>query len=422
MRLLPLRIAYRYLTGKKSHSAVNIIALVSIAGVAVATAAIICVLSVFNGFKDVLGEKFDTLAPDIVVEQKEGTPFGGTDELCRKIASLPEVASASPSLTDQALVVVGNRETPVMLKGIDPLTFRRNTLIDSLSIAGSSPLEPAPGEEERELTGKLPGILLSLGIAIQVSALEPGQPLMAFVPKREGRINPANPAASLISDSLEIRGIYQTKQAQYDETMAIADITTVRELLQYDEDQATSIEVTLKSGADPSSAEKKISKAIGTGFDVKDRMKQHEMNFRMVEIEKWITFLLLFFILIIASFNIISSLSLLVLEKQDSLAILSALGMRRCEIGSVFGWESALVTIAGAVAGILLGVGAVLLQEHYGLLRLNGDPETLMMASYPVRLLWSDLLWTLLPIGIIGAATALITGKFAKNRIGLKNN
>lgn len=417
MRLLPLRIAFRYLTGKKSHSAVNIIALVSIAGVAVATAAIICVLSVFNGFRDVLDSKFDTLAPDILVERPGGKVFGDVAELCGRIGAIPGVASASPSLTDQALVVYENRETPVLMRGVVPEIHRKTTAIDSLMLEGSAPLLPAPDFDERERTGRLPGVLLSLGIAAQVSAFEPGQPLMAFVPKREGRINPANPAASLLSDSLEIRGIYQARQSDYDETMAIADITTVRELLQYGDDEATAIDVTLKPGADPASVSEKIRKAAGRSFEVKDRMQQHEINFHMVEIEKWITFLLLFFILVIASFNIISSLSMLVLEKQDSLAIMSALGMRRRDVGGVFAWESVLVTLTGATLGILLGIGAVLLQEHFGIIRLNGDPETLMMSQYPVKLLLTDILWTLLPVGVIGVITALITAKFAKSRL-----
>lgn len=412
-KIFPLtaRIAARYLFGRKSHSAVNAIALVSLCGIAVATAAIVCVLSVFNGFRDVLGGKLDNLTPDVEVSLKTGKVFGDCDALAKRIGALPEVAMAQPVLADQALALFGTRELPVILRGVVPATYTRATRIDTLFFDGSEPLEPA-----RAAADPAPASL-AIGTAVQLQVNGLGQRIMIFAPRRQGRINLANPAASFETDSVEVTSIYRSGQKELDENVIITDIGRVRELLQHGPGYATAIEVSLKPGVSSDRGAAAVAAAVGPEYKVKDRFAQHEVNYRMVQIEKYITFLLLVFILIIASFNVVSTLCMLVIEKEDSIRTLDALGLSRRRIGNVFAWESWLVTLSGGAAGIVVGSILCLLQQHFGLIKLNGEADTLIMASYPVSLEWGDLGLTMLPILVIGFCCAMTASGYARRKL-----
>ena len=404
---IPLIIALRYLFGKKSHSAVNAIAIVSVAGVAVATAAVVCVLSVFNGFQTVLTERLDTLSPDIIVTPREGKTVADGDSLAAEISKIKGVAVATPTLTDNALGFYNGRETPITLKGVVAEEYSKVTSIDSLLIAGGTPLNQSEASN--------PG-LLSIGLAYKLSMFDYSHPLMVFAPKRTGRFNPANPAAAFVMDSVYVADVFQSLQDTYDENCVFTDIAFVRDLLLYDR-EATAIEIKASPEANPGRLTDEIATRIGNGYIVKDRLMQQDVNFRMVQIEKWMTFLLLFFILVIASFNIVSTLSMLVLEKQDSMRTMSAIGMHRGQIASVFRWESILVSLFGAAVGLLLGAILCLLQEKFGFITIaNGGVEGTAMA-YPVKLKVTDLLVTLVPIALITAVCACVAGRFAKSRM-----
>lgn len=407
MTSIPFIIALRYLFGKKSHSAVNAIALVSVAGVAVATAAVVCVLSVFNGFQSVLTERLDTLSPDFMVSPREGKTIANGDSLASVIARIKGVAVATPTLTDNALGFYNGRETPVTLKGVVPGQYSEVTDIDSLILAGGTTLQDSQLQNPA---------LLSIGLAYKLSMFDFEQPLMVFAPKRTGRFNPANPAAAFVMDSLFVADVFQSLQDTYDENCIFTDISLVRDLLLYDR-EATAIEIKAAPGANHGALLGEISSKIGSGYIVKDRLMLQEVNFRMVQIEKWMTFLLLFFILVIASFNIISTLSMLVLEKQESMQTMSAIGMNRRRIAAVFRWESVLVSLFGALIGLLLGALLCLLQEKFGFIMIaNGSVDQTPMA-YPVRLEFMDLLITLVPIAFITAICAWVAGSFAKSRM-----
>ena len=305
MKSIPFLIALRYLFGKKSHSAVNAIALVSVAGVAVATAAVVCVLSVFNGFQAILSERLDNLSPDLMVTPREGKTIENGDSLASEIAKIPGIAVATPTLTDNALGFFNGRETPVTLKGVVPDQYSKVTLIDSLRVADGRSIQDA------EVSN---AALISIGLAYKLSIFEYDQPLTVFAPKRTGRFNPANPAAAFVMDSLYVADVFQSLQDEYDENCIFTDISLVRDLLLYDR-QATAIEIKANDGINVSQLLSAVSDRIGDKYVVKDKLMLQEINFRMVQIEKWMTFLLLFFILVIASFNIITTLSMLSLIK-----------------------------------------------------------------------------------------------------------
>lgn len=411
---LTAAIAWRYLLSKKSHGAVGTISTVSLCAMAVATAAIVCVLSVFNGFREVIAEKLDTLAPDVMVTPAKGKTFAEAEKLAARVAAMPGVETATPTLSDNALVICNSQEMPVKLKGVVPADYARVTEVRSLVDADlghylADTVAPA---------GTIPATI-AIGTASRLRAY-PGAGMLVFAPKRLGRVNLANPVSSFITDSLSVTGIYRSDQQEYDEDGVIVPIAEARKLLQYDT-EASAIEIRLRPGQDGARAAAAIGDRLGPAYVVKDRVRQQEMNFRMISIEKWVSFLLLGFILIIASFNLISSLSMLVIEKEKAIGTFSALGLSRRRIGRIFAWESIYVSLAGGLAGIALGLTLCLLQQHFGLITVSGSPETTIVRAYPVKVLAGDVLATLVPVALIGIATAAITAAFAKSRINIRN-
>ncbi len=411
---LTAAIAWRYLLSKKSHGAVGTISTVSLCAMAVATAAIVCVLSVFNGFREVIAEKLDTLAPDVMVTPAKGKTFAEAEKLAARVAAMPGVETATPTLSDNALVICNSQEMPVKLKGVVPADYARVTEVRSLVDADlgrylADTVAPA---------GTIPATI-AIGTASRLRAY-PGAGMLVFAPKRLGRVNLANPVSSFITDSLSVTGIYRSDQQEYDEDGVIVPIAEARKLLQYDT-EASAIEIRLRPGQDGARAAAAIGDRLGPAYVVKDRVRQQEMNFRMISIEKWVSFLLLGFILIIASFNLISSLSMLVIEKEKAIGTFSALGLSRRRIGRIFAWESIYVSLAGGLAGIALGLTLCLLQQQCGLITVSGSPETTIVRAYPVKVLAGDVLATLVPVALIGIATAAITAAFAKSRINIRN-
>ena len=406
---LPARIAWRYLRAPKSHSAVSAISIISVVGVAIATAAIVCVLSVFNGFRGLLSNTLDLLAPDVLVTPATGKTFADADSLLNIINKIDGVGTAMPTVTDNALAIYNAKEMPITLRGVVPEIYSEITEIESLFVNGEGIAGYSPDDAA-----------VSVGLAQQLGTGAGSEGLFLFAPRREGRVNLSNPMASFLTDSVSVRGIFQSLQSEYDENTVICDISTARELFQYTT-EATAIEINTDPDADISGVASEIHKALGEKAVVKDRFQQQETHFRMVNIEKWMTFLLLIFILMIASFNIISTLCMLIIEKQSSMATMSALGMNRRQIGKTFWWESIYVSLAGGIGGIIIGVALCLIQEKFGLIKLGGDPDILVVHAYPVIVEWSDLLVALIPVAAIGIITAWISAAFARSRVDINH-
>lgn len=402
---LALKISWRYLWAPKSHGAVGAISIISVVGVAVATAAIIIVLSVFNGFRYHLNMRLDSLTTDVIVSAAIGKTIENGDSIAQVIADLPGVEEAMPEVADNALVIFNGKEMPIKLKGVDPLVFSRITSIDSLLLDGN-PISDYNAS----------GASVSVGVAQRLGLYAGGDTLLLFAPKRIGRVNLANPLASFLTDSLKVESIFRSMQVEFDENTVICDISIARELFQYDT-EATSILVKSRAGNDISLLSQNIQGEIGNDYIVKDRLQQQEVNFRMVALEKWITFILLTFILIIASFNIISTLCMIILDKGQSIHTLSYLGLNRGRIGNIFWWESVFVTFLGAFIGTVLGIVISLLQEKFEFIKLAGDRENLIIQAYPVRVEWLDIAVTMIPITIIGLITAWISYAFARSRV-----
>lgn len=409
---LSAAIAWRYLRSKKSMSAVAAISIISLCGMAVATAAIVCVLSVFNGFKELTSARLSNLTADVSITPAKGKTFSDGDSIRNIIKGIPGVEDATAVVSDNALAIANNRETPVKLLGVTPDEYRKITSVDSTLIEGSRyHISFAETEEEES------GVVIAIGVAMNTNALM-GDELTLFVPRRYGRLNSANPLASLNIQSAINNGIFSTQHSEYDANTVICDIEFARTLFDYDT-EATSIEVAAKPNVDPANLALQIEKTLGKGVVAKDRLRQQEMYFRMASIEKWVSFLLLIFILIIASFNIISSMSMLIIEKQNSMSTMHTLGMTKRRIGSIFFWQSMYVCLIGGIVGIGIGALLCIIQQNYGIIRLTADPSALATSVYPVALKLTDIAATAVIILVISISTGALSAAFARSRIQL---
>lgn len=393
-------IALRYLFSKKSHSAVNVISAISVGGVAVATAAIVIVLSVFNGFSDLAVAHFSRIDPDLLVTPARGKTIARADSMAGRLAALEDVAAATPVLTERGLLTAGDRQTGVVFTGVDR-GYEAVTGISDAIIDGT--YTPSPPENE----GLAEPLHASVGVASHLG-IYPGSGATLYVPRRVGRINPANPAASFSAAPLVVNGVIQIDQMEYDADHIVVPLVTARRLLHYDDGEASAICVAARDG-DVTAARRAVSAALGPDFTVADRYAQHASSYSMIAVEKWVTFLMLIFILVIAAFNIVSTLSLMVIEKRDNMDTLRFLGAPRGLVRRVFMVQGAVITIIGGVIGVVLGIALALAQQWGGFIRLAGDPGRLAVSVYPVRVAPGDVAAVLAMVVALSCVTALIT-------------
>ena len=402
--MLSLRIALRYLFSKKSHRAVNIISSIAIAGVAVATTAIVVVLSVFNGFSRLSEEHMSRIDPDIMIAATAGKSFGAADSLARAISAVADVMAASAVIEEKAMLVSDQARIPVEFKAVGD-SYDSVVDLDGVIIDGAY----------MNSFDTMACMQLSVGVANR-TGLRPGVATVAelYVPRRTGRINPANPASSLRSSRMRVTGVLQVDQSDVDNDRIVIPLSGARRMLDYS-DEATAIEVSLRPGADAAGVTAEIGRIAGDGFKVLDRHMQQADAFRMIRIEKWVTFMMLVFILLIASFNIISTMSLLIIEKRSDSSILRALGASLGAVRNIFAAQGFLITLTGGTAGIAAGIALSLIQEHLGVIKLAGDPAALTIDVYPVALAWGDIAVVAAAVICVGALTSATTRLFTKN-------
>ena len=403
---LPLKIAWRYLVSKKGHQAVNIISIVAVCGVVVATAALICVLSVFNGFRGLIMGRLAMLDPQVAITATMGKAINDADSVIDAVNTIPGVERVVPVIEDQALAIYAQMQMPVRLKGV-PDDYNTMNQMDSVIIDGQWKLQDQVSRYG--VVGAGPAVRLMvrpefLGM------------VRLYAPQRQGRVNIANPMGAFRADSLFVSGIFQLQQNSYDTDLIYVPLDMARELFDYDT-QATQIEVKLAPGANEQQVMNAISQVLGSSYQVKNRLMQQLEAYRLVNIEKWMAFLLLAFILVIATFNVISTLSLLIIEKDDNIATLRALGAHDRLISRIFVLQGWLITLVGAVTGVVIGLILCLCQQRFGLLRLSGDPANMIVSSYPVEVQWGDVLITLALVAAVGLLTSMVTALIMRRRL-----
>lgn len=401
-----LKIAFRYLVSKKTHSAVNIISIISVCGVIVTTAALVCVLSVFNGFAGLISGKLSLLDPQVAVTAVQGKAIQNSDSVITAIKNIRGVEYAIPTIEDHCLAMYGDYQMPVRIKGV-PEEYDSITSISDILLEGDFLLNDNVSRYA----------VLSVGAALQLRA-RPGfyGQIRFYAPQRQGSVNLANPAGAFRADSLFIAGVYQVEQSDYDRDLIIVPIDMAKYLFDY-ENEATEIEIKLQSNADESSVMKNIQSAIGNKYSVKNRLMQQASAFRMVNIEKWVAFLLLGFIMIIATFNVISTLSLLIIEKDESIQTFRNLGASDKQISRIFVTEGWLISLTGAVFGITLGIVLCWLQQTFGLITLSGSSDMMITRTYPVEIVWTDVIIVFSLVAAVGLLTSIVTSSIIRHRL-----
>ncbi len=403
--MLSLRIALRYLLSKKSHSAVNVISAISIAGVAVATAAIVVVLSVFNGFTALSERQFSHIDPDVLVTPTRGKTIVRADSLAEAIAALPEAGAAVPSLTERALAVAGDSQLGVVISGVGS-GYGSVADLDAITVDGAY-TDTLPKIVAANTDGAFPAGT-AVGVLAQLGA--PASSIDIYVPRRTGRINPANPAGSFRQITIVPTALLQTDRMEFDADHVIVPIDAARLLLDYADGEASEIQVSAAGGISDEQLADAVIRRLGPGYSVATRRQQQAESFHMIAIEKWVTFMMLVFILVIAAFNIVSTLSLMVIEKRDNMATMRFMGASKSLVRRVFMLQGAIITAAGGLIGIVLGLTLSLAQQWGGFIRLGADPTKLTVTVYPVRVEAADIL----AVAALIAAVALITSQMTR--------
>ena len=390
---LPFYIARRYLFSKKKHNAVNIISGISVCGVALATLAMVCTLSVFNGFQDMVAEFFTAFDPELKITIREGKVFSPDTEALQRVQALPEIEIWSETLEENAMVQYKDRQLMAVIKGVEN-NFEQLTSIDSL-LYGTGHFMLKDNAVEYALLGI--DLMSQLGTGIQFV-----DPLQVYAPKRNVRVNLANPAAAFTQDYLFSPGaVFVVNQEKYDAHYIITSLDFARRLFHYDT-EVSAIELKLKADADVSAVKKKIAGLLGEKFRVEDRYEQQSDVFRIMEIEKLISYLFLTFILAITCFNIIGSLSMLILDKREDVETLRNLGANDHLIVRIFLFEGRLISVFGAVGGILLGLSLCFAQQQFGFITLGGGNGNFLVDAYPVSVHITDVILIFLTVIAVG--------------------
>ncbi len=384
-------IAKRYLFAKKSRNAINVISAVSVAGVAVGSMALIIILSVFNGLETLVSSIFNTFDPDIKITAVEGKTFIADSTRLKLLAAVEGVSCYSTTIEENALLKYDKRQYIATIKGVDD-NYSQVTGIDSSMWDGEFILR---SDKDRPYAVPGAGIANYLGLRINFIT-----PLYIYVPRRTAStaINPEN---AFVRRFIFPSGIFQVEQ-EYDSKYVYIPIEFARELLEYDTG-VSSIEIKFAEEAEPRVVQKNVTKIFDKGFLVQNRYEQQEIYYKVMRSERLAIFLILTLILIIASFNIVGSLTMLIIEKERDVEILRSLGADNGLIRKIFIFEGWLISIIGALAGILLGFAICWLQQTYGLVKLRSD--TLILNAYPVVMELRDFL--------IVPATVLMIGYWA---------
>jgi len=377
-------IAWRYLFSKKGHNAINIVSGISAGAIAVVTAAMICVLSVMNGFGVLVEKMFSEFDPVLLIVPAEGQILR-TDTL--PIASLyarEDIEAISMQLEQTALVRYKDHQIPARVLGVDSL-FTRTAHIDSIISDGFYSVWD--GAFERAVLGR--GLAAQIGINAHFTGA-----LHLYAPERTGRINMLRPDQSLRHEHAFIAGTFAVNQVDYDDQLMLVSLPLAQRLFHYDEHIATALRVQPKADSKLRQIEDlkaAISIQIGTGYKILDRYEQQKDFFRIMKIEKLLTILLLVFILLIASFNIIGSLSMIIIDKKESIRILSHLGADEQMIRQIFLLEGWLISLLGTIIGVSIGIGVCLGQQYFGWLKL-GSGTDYIISAYPVQVQATDIL------------------------------
>ena len=390
----PFYIARRYLFSKKSTNAINVISMISMAGVVVATMALIIVLSVFNGFHDLVATFFTQFDPQLKVVPVEGKDAPSDDPVLTEIRQLPEVDVATESVEEMALAIYEGHQAMVTVKGVDD-NFTELTHINEI-VYGDGEFQLHAADLEYGTLGIRLAQELGTGARF-------GNYLHVYAPRREGQLDLSNPQDGFVVDSLISPGVvFATRQGKYDKSYILAPIGFARRLFEQ-QGMLTSLELRLKAGSDLEAVKKRMRSIANGRYKVLDRFEQQADTFKIMQIEKFIAYIFLTFILIVACFNIIGSLSMLIIDKREDVVTLRNLGANDRQISSIFLFEGRLIVAIGAIVGVALGLLLCWLQQRFGLVGMGGSSGMFVVNAYPVSVHYQDVLLVFFTVLVVGS-------------------
>ena len=389
----PFFIARRYLFSKKKTHAINVISLISVIGVAVATTALVVVMSVFNGFQDLVASFFTNFDPQIKVVPVMGKTAPANDPVLTKIRRLPQVEVATETLQDMAMAVYNGHQAMVTIKGVDDNFADLTHITEILYGDGHFELHTA------NLDFGTPGIRLSAQLG---TGARWDNYLRVYAPRRQGQLDLSNPQDGFVVDSLLSSGVvFAVNQSKYDKNYILTSLSFARRL--FDEPgKITALELRLKPGSDFDAVKSEMKNIAGGQYKVLDRYEQQQDTFKIMNIEKLMAYLFLTFILVVACFNIIGSLSMLIIDKKDDVVTLRNLGATDHDITRIFMLEGRLITVIGAILGIAIGLLLCLLQQQFGFVRMGNADGTFIINAYPVSVHYTDVLIIFVTVIVAG--------------------
>ena len=396
MRVAPF-IALRYLIAKKSHNVINIISAISAIGMAIGTAALIIILSVYNGFDALIKSMMSNVEPDFLIVPSSGKTFVPEEQAFDMIYDQPEVKSMCCILQDQVFINYDGKQRIAKAKGVDWIYESESTLGDCM-VKGEFKLHK----------GDIPMAAVGVGMAYEMG-MDPAflSPIEVYYPTRTRKISMTNPAASIEYIKVWPSGTFSIN-ADTDRELMILPIAKMQELLEYESDVVSGIEIRLADGTSGKQArklQKKMSQILGDEYIVKDRYQQNESLYKMMKYEKAAIFMILIFVVIIIAFNIFGSLSMLIIEKEGDIRTLKSLGAKDSLINKIFILEGWMISLAGLAGGLLIGISFALLQQHFGFIKMPGH---FVVQAYPVILSWSDVLLTTAGVATVGYVIATL--------------
>ena len=389
----PFYIARRYLFAKKSTNAINVISVISVIGVATATMALVVTLSVFNGFHDMVATFFTSFDPQLKVTPAKGKTAESNDPVLQQIRQLPQIDVATESVEDHALAIYGDRQAMVTVKGVDDNFAELTHITDILYGDGQFSLEAA------NLQYGTIGIRLAetLGTGTRWKGY-----MKIYAPRREGQLDMSNPTEGFVEDSLISPGVvFSVQQAKYDKNYIIAPISFARRLFAQ-QGRLSSLELRVKAGSDLDAVKREVKKLCGEKYRVQDRFEQQDDTFKIMKIEKLMAYIFLTFILMVACFNIIGSLSMLIIDKKDDVKTLRNLGASDKQITHIFLFEGRMISAIGAIIGIAVGLLLCWLQQRYGLVRLGESSGSFVVNAYPVSVHPEDIVLVFITVIAVG--------------------
>ena len=389
----PFFIARRYLFSKKSTHAINVISGISVVGVAVATIALVVTMSVFNGFHDLVASFFTSFDPQLKVVPLKGKTVAADDPVLTQIRQLPQIEVATECVEDQALAIYNNHQAMVVVKGVED-NFDQLTRINEILI-GDGEFSLHAADMDYGILGIRLAEQLSTGYTYE-------RPLKIYAPRREGQFDMTNPSDAFEEDELFSPGVlFNVKQAKYDKNYIITSIAFARRIFGQ-QGMLSSLELRLKPGSNFEAVKSDIKQLCGDQFAVRDRFEQQDDTFKIMKIEKFIAYIFLTFILMVACFNIIGSLSMLIIDKKDDVVTLRNLGATDKQIVRIFLFEGRMISAIGAVAGILLGLLLCWLQQQFGLVALGSSSGSFVVSAYPVSVHPWDIVLIFITVLVVG--------------------